>query len=151
MAQPEIAYVIFPDPTIFTNSPVQAANATGRTDETGVAILAEAGTIVRTASFGDTGLYLIGLLSDNVAVDGEERGLTLGMHMRCRKILTAVLTYGEPLTFVANPTATENDLWADTAAMGNNIQAYCMADAGNGDEFVEIFGPLLPWQWTVKA
>lgn len=83
-----------------------------------------------------------GLLQDNAST-GNKRGLVVHAIMRVKKTAAAI-TDGDPLTLVANPTATKNDLWVRTAIATEEIHAYALETKAGADPDILIVGPLVP-------
>lgn len=83
-----------------------------------------------------------GLLQDN-ATTGDKRGLVVHAIMRVRKTSPEIAD-NDPITFVANPTGTKNDVWAVTAVNPNPIHGYALELAIATTTDVLIVGPLMP-------
>lgn len=136
------AYQLNNDPLIIGSRPIDAPNGTN---------VFFGGTIVRDQGFGDS-LNIYGLVETN-GVDGDLKALTVEKQMIVPKtsgVSGKAITNGDPLTFKINPASGANDWFVETAVSKDVIHAYAMADALTADTTVRIFGPLLPWNWTVK-
>lgn len=98
--------------------------------------VAYAGDVVQHGPF-------IGLLEKDVdGNDSAYRDLLLNCIAIVKKINgggTDTIATGAYVTFVANPTATANDLWAETATPATDpIHAIALEAAADGDEYVMV-------------
>lgn len=126
----DVGFIVFPINNIIPNRYCTAAKLPNG------ASLALAGEVINIAPF-------IGLLEKNV--DGtlnEYRDLFINCIAIVKKINGGggdTIADGAYVTFVANPTATKNDLWAETAtAAVDPIHAIALEAAADTDESVML-------------
>lgn len=122
----DVGSVEYPTENILPNRPMSLGNGDGT---------ALAGEVVASGPF-------FGLLQDN-ASNGDVRGLVVHAVMRIRKT-TAAIADNDPLTFVANPTGTKNDVWVRKAVAGEAIHAYALELAAQDTTDILVVGPLVP-------